>query len=271
MRTATCRSFFSFLGGEKMDNGNNKVSSIEDRIPRLKELRKQKANKRLIFYISLFFLLIAFIVYSQSPLSNLQNVSITGNTYLSDEIIHKQIELNKQMNFWEIETDVVKEKLLVFEQIENVEVDKSWYNTITITIEEHRHIAYLQIDGQYFPIIENGNVLEALEENEWPVDAPILVNWQKGEKLHALASQLIKMEQQISSRISEIHYNPSDIDPWRILLFMNDGYEVTATVSNLADNIAVYPSILKELKMEGYPEGIIHLEVGSYFEYANEN
>jgi cell division protein FtsQ len=257
-------------GGENM-NANNKVSSIEDRIPRLKELRKQKANKRLIFYISVFFLLIAFIVYTQSPLSNLQEIEIRGNVYLSDKVVIKQSELTNELNFWKIDSNIVKDKLLALEQVNDVSIKKSWYNTISITIEEHRHIAFLQIDGQYFPIIENGKILKALPDGEWAVNAPILMNWKQGEELQALAEQLVKVDQSISGRISEIHLTPTDIDPWRLLLFMNDGYEVLASIGNLAQNISFYPSILEELKLEDYPEGIIHLEVGSYFEYTDEN
>ncbi|OZM58508.1 hypothetical protein CIB95_02780 [Lottiidibacillus patelloidae] len=252
-------------------NTNNKVSSIEDRIPRLKELRKQKANKRLIFYISVFFLLIAFIVYTQSPLSNLQEIEISGNIYVSDEKVIKQSELTNELNFWEIDLNIVRDKLHALEQVSDVKIEKNWYNKISITIEEHRHIAYLQIDGKYFPIIESGKILKPLSEKEWAVNAPILVNWEQGEDLQALAEQLVKIEQSISGRISEIHHVPSDIDPWRLLLFMNDGYEVLASIGNLAQNISFYPSILEELKLEGYPEGIIHLEVGSYFEYAEDN
>jgi cell division protein FtsQ len=253
-----------------MTNNNSKVSSIEDRIPRLKELRKRKANNRLIIYISLFFLLIAVIVYAQSPLSNLQHVEIIGNNYVSNETILLKSELNEGVNYWEIETDEIKRKLLQLQQVKDVQVEKVWFNSINLVIKEHPHIAYLQIDGDYYPIIETGEMLSPLTEEEWPVDAPILVNWEKGEELLELSDQLKKVEKQIISRISEIHHYPSDIDPWRMLIFMNDGYEVIATIGSLSDNISYYPTILEELAKEGYPEGIIHLEVGSYFEYTNK-
>ena len=62
-----------------------KIISIEERIPKLKEKRRKKANRTLLFYLTLFFLLIAIIVYLQSPFSNVAYVAVEGNNVITDE------------------------------------------------------------------------------------------------------------------------------------------------------------------------------------------
>src|SRR5690625_7485112 len=93
------------------------VVSIEDRIPKLKQERKKKANRRLIFYLSIFFLLVSLVVYLQSPLSNVKTINVTGNNVLSKEEIIQLSELTKQTNIWEINkrnmTDTIKTNAMV--------------------------------------------------------------------------------------------------------------------------------------------------------------
>ncbi|WP_052363785.1 hypothetical protein [Geomicrobium sp. JCM 19037] len=57
---------------------DQKVISVQDRIPALKEQRKKRANRRLILYVSIFFILIAAVVYFQSPLSHIQTIQVEG-------------------------------------------------------------------------------------------------------------------------------------------------------------------------------------------------
>ena len=79
-----------------------KVITIEDRIPRLKEERKRKANRRFILYLSLFFLLILLVVYLQSPLSKVGKIDIQGNFYVSDADILKAGQITENTSFWNI-------------------------------------------------------------------------------------------------------------------------------------------------------------------------
>src|SRR5699024_12476680 len=77
-----------------------KVVSIEDRIPKLKESRKKKANRRLLFYLSIFFVLIAIIVYLQSQLSHIRHVDIQGNHELTEDEVIAESGLTMGDNIW---------------------------------------------------------------------------------------------------------------------------------------------------------------------------
>lgn len=80
-----------------MDKG--KIVALEDRIPKLKEQRRRKANRRLIVLLCLFFTMIAVVAYVQSPLSHVKKITVIGNELLSKNEIIKYTEITKKQTF----------------------------------------------------------------------------------------------------------------------------------------------------------------------------
>src|SRR5690625_5861283 len=79
---------------------DKKIISIEDRIPKLKKQRKKKANRRLVFYLSLFFVLISIIIYLQSPLSYIKNIHVYGHHVLHENEIIELSDIKNDTNIW---------------------------------------------------------------------------------------------------------------------------------------------------------------------------
>ncbi|MFL6556947.1 MAG: cell division protein FtsQ/DivIB, partial [Bacillus sp. (in: firmicutes)] len=78
----------------------SKIVALEDRIPKLKEQRRRKANRRLVLLLILFFTMIVVIAYSQSPLSQVKTITITGNEVYSAEELINQSGLSNNTNIW---------------------------------------------------------------------------------------------------------------------------------------------------------------------------
>jgi cell division protein FtsQ len=240
-----------------------KVVVLEDRIPKLKQQRKQKANRRLIFYLSIFFLLLLCVIYFQSPLSNVSSITIEGNRNVSTSEIKKISGLTTKTSFWKIDNEMVEKKIEEHIEIKNAEVQKVFPNKILIKIEERKRVAYILKNAKYIPILENGMLLKNKHGDVVPADAPVLVHWKKAEDIQEMAKELKKLPNSIKNSISEIHHTPEPTDPLHITLFMNDGFEVSATVRNFAKKMLAYPSIVS--KLDPTVKGVIHLEVGAYF------
>ncbi len=238
------------------------VVTIEDRIPKLKEKRKQKANRRFVFYILLFFLMLLVIVYFQSPLSHVRDVHVSGNIHIPEEDIIKLSGLNDETSYWKVSETEISKKVKKHIQIKEAEITKKWPNLVEIKVTEYNRTGYVYNDGKYFPLLESGKLLPGVKSG-LPADAPLLVDWQHDETLQEMAAELHKLPDSVKNRISEIHLAPEEADPLHLQIFMNDGYEVSATIRTFAEKMAAYPSIVEELP-EG-TKGIIHLEVGSYF------
>ncbi|MCZ0703339.1 cell division protein FtsQ [Natronobacillus azotifigens] len=230
-----------------MSENKRNVISIEDRIPKLKEARKKKTNRRLIFYVFLFFSLISIVIYLQSPLSYVGNIEIIGNRYVSAEEIIKYSKLSSETNIWGVSTEEVSERISQHRELNEVEVSRVFPNTIEIHVSELDKIAYLNNGDNFHPLLENGKKLDALRIVNIQGDAPILYNFTDNEYLIALASELKELSPSIHALISEIYWEPSESNPHQVLLYMIDGHQVETTIRNFANYLSSYPSIASQL------------------------
>lgn len=239
-----------------------KIVSLEDRVPKLKQQRRRKANKRLIFLLLLFFALISCVVYFQSPLSHVNKISIDGNdTYTDDELVSRSGITNK-MNVWKIDEADIEKKLKELPEIKSSKLKVTFPNHVSIKVVEWKRIANIMREGNFHAILENGQILGE-QKGPIPVNSPILVDFSEGEALEEMISGLKAIPNEVLNSISEIHYTPKETDKFHITLFMNDGFEVSASLRSFAEKMSHYPSIVSQL--DPNIKGVIDLEVGSFF------
>lgn len=239
------------------------VVSIEDRIPKLKQVRKKKANRRLIFYLSIFFFLIAIIVYLQSPLSYVKHIVVEGHSLLTTEDVIDQSNLTSKTNIWTINKKEITEVLHKHPVVKSAQVIRKLPWTIEIHLTEHKHIGYIKQENDFYPVLGNGSVLTT-GAYSMKGDAPLLIAFKEESYLLELSKELQQLPESILNLISEIHWNPTKDNNDKILLYMNDGFMVDASIRNFAHRMKAYPSIVSQLD-EG-SQGIIHIGVGAYFE-----
>ncbi|WP_042349020.1 cell division protein FtsQ/DivIB [Bacillus massiliigorillae] len=240
-----------------------KIVSLEDRIPKLKQRRRKKANRRAIFLLSLFFILLILVLYLLSPLSNVKQITISGNRYLTNEVIISTSGITSSTSVWKLDKKGIKKRLEQLPEVKTASVQLVLPNSVEIAVKEYDRLAYLVQGSDFHPILSSGEVLTPLKGGTIPVHAPLLMGFKKGKKLESIVEVLDKLPEEITNAISEIHYDPSDSDGYRVRLFMNDGYEVIATSRTLADKLIHYPSIISQLDPKN--KGVIDLEVGSVF------
>ncbi|MGM9925283.1 MAG: cell division protein FtsQ/DivIB [Bacillus sp. (in: firmicutes)] len=239
-----------------------KIVSLEDRIPKLKQRRKRKANRRAIFLLSLFFILLILVLYLLSPLSNVSQIKISGNRYLANEAIISTSGITSSTSIWKLDRKGIKERLEKLPEVKEASIELQLPNSVAIKVKEYDRLAYLVDGSDFYPIVSSGEVTEPLKEGNIPVHAPLLIGFKKGKSLESIIEALDKIPEEITNAISEVHYEPSDSDKYRVRLYMNDGFEVLGTSRTLADKLVHYPSIVSQL--EEKDKGIINLEVGSY-------
>ncbi|MBM4764019.1 cell division protein FtsQ/DivIB [Bacillus sp. B15-48] len=244
-----------------MENG--KIVSIEERIPKLKEQRRKKANRRLIMMLMLFFTLILCIVYFQSPLSKVRTILVNGNETVSSDVIIDRSGITTDTNIWKINKEETAAKLEELSEIKTAEVSVSLPNSANIYVNEFKKLAYLSQENKFFPVLENGEIIQNGQTDDIPVNAPILFGFEEGEVLDGMVASLETLSDDILSSISEIHHYPSETDLYRILLYMNNGFEVNATIRSFSEKMELYPSIISQLDLT--KTGVIDLEVGPYF------
>ncbi|WP_335870524.1 cell division protein FtsQ/DivIB [Bacillus sp. 2205SS5-2] len=244
-----------------------KIVSLEDRIPKLKQARKKKTSRRLTFLLTLFFLLIASVVYIQSPWSQVTDISVEGNKMVDAAFIRDESSIEIGSSVWKVNKKEVAKEIESLSEVKTAYVEFNLPNSFTIVVEEYKQEAVLLKDNVFKPVLESGQVLDV--EYEMTVPMPVLRQFDKKEIINDIVRQLQQIPQDIKYRISEIIYSPKETDTYHITLYMNDGYEVSATIRTLAEKLVHYPSIVNQI--DAGAQGVIDLEVGSFFqEYEQE-
>ncbi|WP_338753906.1 cell division protein FtsQ/DivIB [Bacillus sp. FJAT-52991] len=239
-----------------------KIISIEDRIPKLKKQRKRKTNRRLVSIISLFFLIVITIVYFQSPLSRVQQIDVIGNHFLSKAEVIEKSEIHEGSSVWRVNKQQAAEQLKRDPKIKEAAVTFSFPNKLVIKVEEQDKLAYLSKGKSFYPVLDNGTVLKTAPTQTLD-ELPVLHGFKEGKMLDKMMKSLRDLPEEITNSISEIYYDPKKTDSYHIQLFMNDGFEVSASLKTFSEKMVYYPSIVSQL--DPNIKGVVDIEVGSYF------
>ena len=220
-------------------------------------MKRQKRKRRLkvgrLFLLIFFVAIISFlcIKFINIPI---RSIIIKGNNILTDYEIIKESGLEDYPSYFGIFSYNVKNKLKKNKYIKGVKVRKGILN-ITITIEEKKVL--------YIDSLKNEKVLEDTKIiDDKVLCVPYLINQVPTDKQEGFIKAMKKIDKDILCLISEIKYDPNEIDKDRYYLYMNDGNSVYLTV-NKFEKINKYNSILENV---GKQNGTLYLDYGDYFE-----
>lgn len=223
-------------------------------------MKKNKKRRKLRVFRLIFLLLIfsgisfLCIKYINIPITS---IIIDGNEILSDQQIIKESKLEDYPSYLKVVPFMVKKNLSSNPYIKSVKVSKGLLN-IKISIKENK---VLYIDKQ----TNNKVTIKGLVNDDKVVCAPYLINTVPSDKIDGFIKALNKINKDILCKMSEIKYDPNDIDLDRYFVYMNDGNRIYLTV-NKFDKINKYNNILENI---GKQNGIIYLDYGDYFEANN--
>ena len=244
-------------------NNVDKIIDIEDRIPTLRERRKKRTNRKFTLLLVIFLLTLLGLLYFQSPYSHVQTIAVKGANLASSQQYIKESGLQVGQSMWEIRTSNAEEHLQKNTAIEEVTIKRSGLTSVSIDVKEWKKAAYVENENGFDLLLENGAVLKTNQEIA-PLDAPILSNFDNEKTMTRMVNQLAKLNGEVLSMISQIESIPTEADPYRIRLFMNDGYEVRAVIPAFAEKMNYYPSIIAQIGET--QKGVIDIEVGSFFQ-----
>lgn len=247
-----------------------KVIDITERVPAMRKRRKRRTNLKFAFLTTIFLFIILLLLYFQSPYSDMKEINIQGSNLKDEAYYLHQSGLVLDESMWGFKIDDIEKEIAKNDWIKSVEVQRKFVNTVQITIEEWHKVAYISREGNFYPMLENGDIFNESSEMV-PVDAPIFLKFEDESLRKKILKQLALLKPEVLSLISQINASPLESDPYAITLFMNDGYEVRAEVNTLAEKLNYYPSIIAQIENEdAFEKGIIDIEVGSYYRPFSE-
>ena len=234
------------------------------KIPKKTSMSKKivkKVKRRRIRFGRLFLALISFgfflFLISKCLDFPIRNIYIEGNHYITDQEV---IELAGIENYPSIIKTLaidIQKRLKKDPRIISASIKKKRGKEIIIKITENYPLFYHQT--------MNVTVLADLREIEGAHSAPVLLNYVPDTIYPKFKEKTQQIDASILERISEIMYQPSNVDEERFLFTMRDGNYVYLTLETL-ETINNYVSIYAEfISKYGNKKGILNLDFGQYF------
>ena len=219
-----------------------------------KTVKKKKFRLKLptIFITLILIVLIieGVIKFLNMPVSN---IYISGNTLYSDWDIIKKANLDNYPALIQYSKSGIVKKLEKDDLIKKVKVTRKRFTRIYIYITENKPLFY--DNNKEKTILSDGTKYDGR------FDLPVLVNEMPASIYNDLIKEISKIDESVLIKISEIKYDPDDVDEERILLTMTDGNYVYITMLKF-DMLNNYNDIVKTFDNK---KGILYLNSGEYF------
>lgn len=218
---------------------------------------KKKKKKLKIKNILLFLFILSIIGYLFFLLSKMpvKGYFISGNTYYTDQEILDMTGLDKYPSFLFTTSKSINEKIKDNKIIKNIKIKKTYLGRFNVIVNEKK-ILFYDLNKKVSITNEDEKI------DYYNSDSPVLINEINDKKIEKRFLKKMKLvSNNILVNISEIKYDPNDIDKERFLVSMNDGNYIYLTLSKFS-KINDYIKISRTI---GDRNGILYLDYGNYF------
>ena len=215
--------------------------------------RKRRLRFGRLFILLIFLAAICYLVYRFVDIP-IRNIMVSGNKILTDQEVIEIAKLNDYPSFFSNINLITKKRLEKNPYVKKAVVRKGLLS-IKIKIEENK-VLYINKKTNE-KVTENSTV-----KDDKIICVPYLSNEVPEKKYERFKKAMTKIDDDMLCQMSEIKYDPNDIDKDRYYVYMNDGNSVYLTV-NKFKKINKYNSILENI---GKQNGTLYLDYGDYFE-----
>lgn len=219
----------------------------------MKTKKRRKIRYKRILFVLFFLFLIIFLSIKFFNI-RITNIYISGNNILTDQEIIDIASLSNYPKSINNPTWTIENRLESNILIKHAKVSKD-AGIVRINIEENNPL--------FYDNIENKTILSDKNKIDIKYDVPILINTISSDIYDEFIDKMNDINSNILKKISEIKYDPNDIDNKRFLFTMVDGNYVYLTI-NKFELINNYISIIKNFSSK---KGILYLDAGNVFEY----
>lgn len=259
------------------NNIKNKKKTVQKNQPRKKLTPQQelaRKKRKVIFRITKWMMLLAIIIGAiiyalLSPIFNIKNISVAGNSKISTEEIISLSGIELEQNMFQYRKEDVKSRIKENAYIDTVKVSRKIPDTIDIIVSERKASFLIQFANAYAYISSQGYILEISNQK---VDLPILVGFQTEqeniqtgyrlcvEDLKKLGDVLKIMEAATSNGLEKFitQIDISDDDNYILTLAKKKKIVYLGDTSNLSTKMLW---ILKFNELEGNTQGDIILNM----------
>lgn len=239
----------------------------------------QRLPKGLVKLSSIFFVIYLMMLISGwqlLPFNKVNQLVVTGNNYVASEAIAYSSRIRSTDTVDEVisQRQLIEEKIIEENPIiESTVITRDNWMHLQLKVTEHQVVAKVVVNGQYVPILTNGELLDdqttlsTITEDALN-NLPTVSGFSQKGKLIELTTILRQVEETVLVNIATIQLSNDPQKPNGIEVLMKDGNKIRAIISTFAQKVNFYPEMVQQ--MDGQI-GTINLEVGAYFIPGNEN
>ena len=171
----------------------------------------------------------------------IKNIIINNNNYLNDDYILDLAKIKNYPEYYKYSKYRIKKNIMKSEYISDVVVKRRFFHTIEITVTEKKPLFYRDSDRK----VVFSDRTSLAENNDFVIfRIPRVMNYVPNNIYKRFLKGMNNINDDTLSRISDIVYDPNDLDKERFLLYMDDGNMVYLTLT----------------------KGILYLDNGNHFQ-----
>ncbi len=179
------------------------------------ENRKGNAIKGLIKWtILLGALMVAFVFFMMSPLFNVEEIHVTGNSSISEDTIISLSEITIGENIYKTSKNKIIERIKQNAYIDCVEIKRVLPNIIELQVKERTATYMLEYAGSFVYINNQGYILEITNDM---IDVPMITGYHTNQE-----------ELQVGSRLNE-----EDLNKLEMVLKIIDSSQSSGIISKI--------------------------------------
>lgn len=222
---------------------------------KLVKKRKLKIFNFLLFLLILGVISFGIYCYVQIPI---KNIIIKNTTYLNDDYILDLAKIKNYPKYYKYSNRKIIKNIKTSDYVENVKVKRSFFHTIEIEVDEKKPLYYRDSDKRI--VFSDNSTVE--QDNDFVLfRVPRLLNYVPNNISKNFIKGMNNIKEDTLSKISDILYDPNEIDKERFLLYMDDGNMVYLTLTKFK-MINYYNEVLEQLEDK---KGILYLDNGNHF------
>ncbi len=254
---------------------NKKNKKIKKKTQQTKTLKKpikttkktMKVKKRKLRFGRVFLVLFCFgclyMLGKQILSLKVKSIFVKGNVILSDQDIIELAQLQEYPSYVCVLKKQLSSTLEANVYITKANIVKKKWKEIIIEVEENTPLFYDAALEK--TILKDGSQVEYL------FSIQILLIYVPDTLYELLKEKILLLDKSVYARISEIKYDPNEVDDKRFYLTMTDGNKVYLTLKKF-EKINRYVDIQKEILTKyNNQKGILYLDEGEYFQVLEES
>ena len=168
------------------NNNKNRIKSERknENKPLTKKQQLSKKRRKLVFkvikWLTLLGIIIAGIIYAMlSPIFNITNISVTGNSKISSDTIISLSDVEIGQNIFNFRTSNIVQNIKQNAYIDSVQINRRFPDEIEIEVSEREATYMLTLGNAYVYINNQGYILEITSTKG---DFPLIVGYETPEE-----------------------------------------------------------------------------------------